>query len=275
MERKKRANKRRRLSLQILERRDLLAADPFGTNDLQPLDVGRDGAVTALDALRVINALNRASVVNRSDRADPSDSPGMFIDVNGDGAGTTLDVLRIINALTRQSPIIAATLRNDTAPANSTNLDLVTSDYSLDLSVSVGDLGDERVRLRVGEMSESSLVDITERFEGNRATLSSDDIDEILGQELSDGDHRFQVQLGSNEIEFVLSVDHSPPEISLDLDSDSDTGARGDGVTTLGSVDLRGQSEPNALVVIERLGLEVISDASGGFQFSNGFSFAR
>lgn len=57
-----------------------------------PTDVNRDGRVTPLDALLVINHLNAASW-NQSFRPD----------VNNDNTVTPLDILRIINHLNRQS----------------------------------------------------------------------------------------------------------------------------------------------------------------------------
>ena len=73
-----------------------------------PLDVNEDGLVTPLDALLVINLLNRsgpASVeplsVNRSGpgSVEPLFAPTYYPDVNGDRRVTPLDALLVINAL--------------------------------------------------------------------------------------------------------------------------------------------------------------------------------
>src|SRR6056297_1035051 len=105
---------RRRHAVERLEKRELLAAVAFGTNPLQPLDVNRDGAVTSIDAFRIINALARAG--NPAGGIDPADEVGNFVDVSGDGKGSALDAFNVINALSRGRPILAAKLINDSGP---------------------------------------------------------------------------------------------------------------------------------------------------------------
>lgn len=192
-----------------LEARHLLAGASFGTNPLQPLDVTRDGSVTAVDALRVINALNRA----RGSSADPANNVGSFIDVTGEGEGTALDALRIINALNRESPLIAATLPKDSAPADRVDLalDLLTNDYSIDLNVSVSDLGDRSVRMRFD--NGGAFFDITDQFTEGTAQLTEEEIDGYFGGAFPDGDHPITVQIGQDgsAINFVLTVDRSGP----------------------------------------------------------------
>lgn len=209
--RKKRSDRavgtRRRL-FERLEPRYMLAANPFGTNQLQPLDVTRDGSVTALDALRVINALNRSG----QSSADPENSPGSFIDVTGDGFGTALDALRVINALNINSPVIAGTLPFDSFPTDRPDLgfDLVTNDYSFLLHVSVGTLGDRAVNIR---FDDSQLSDISDRFIDGTARLSQADIDALWGAPLQDGEYPVHVQIGDDgsQIDFVLEVDREAP----------------------------------------------------------------
>ncbi|WDQ17691.1 dockerin type I domain-containing protein [Rhodopirellula sp. P2] len=72
------------------------------TNLLQPSDVSGDGEVSALDALRVINALNAAgaSEINIGNEALEQ---GNYYDVTGDGKVTSLDALRVINSLSSSS----------------------------------------------------------------------------------------------------------------------------------------------------------------------------
>ncbi len=72
-------------------------------NVLQPVDVNGDGLVTPLDALIVINRLNR---IAESALPDPSPSEpfgGNYYDVSGDRHITPLDALRVINHLNRAS----------------------------------------------------------------------------------------------------------------------------------------------------------------------------
>ncbi len=69
-------------------------------NAISPFDVNRDGRVSPLDALLVINRLNR-----ESDRTLPSTNPlaQLFYDTNRDGAISPIDVLLIINELNGRS----------------------------------------------------------------------------------------------------------------------------------------------------------------------------
>jgi len=72
-------------------------APPPWQNKHWALDVNDDGLVTALDALIVINHINRHGI-GSADTPPPPGSP-TFVDVNGDRFITPLDVLIIINFL--------------------------------------------------------------------------------------------------------------------------------------------------------------------------------
>jgi len=199
---------RRRHVIEQLESRQLLAADPFGRNELQRLDVNRDGRVGAVDALRVINALNRG----RSNVVDPALSVGSFIDVDGDGRGTPVDALRVINALNRRFPVIAATFPEDSAPEGRRDLefDLRTNDYRFDLSISNGQLGNSLVELQIG--TEGPFVNVSNRFSGGVANFSAANIDAIFGSPLPDGEHQITARIpGGSSIQFVMTVDRQTP----------------------------------------------------------------
>jgi predicted outer membrane repeat protein len=82
-------------------------------NLAQPSDVSNDGAVTAVDALRIINELGRRlfSDSGTAHLNAPSDSftwPNSYFDQNGDGKATALDALRVINQLSRITNASAA-----------------------------------------------------------------------------------------------------------------------------------------------------------------------
>ncbi len=83
----------RRIRVEALERRELMAADlrGFQHNRFDPEDVNDDGAVSAADVLIVINSMNR--------NAEPESTN--FIDVNEDGQRSPLDALLVINRLNR------------------------------------------------------------------------------------------------------------------------------------------------------------------------------
>ena len=70
-------------------------------NKVAPLDVSGDGKVSAGDAIRVVNFLNRvgSSAIRRSTTAEGESAS--FLDVSGDNRVTALDAIRVINALAR------------------------------------------------------------------------------------------------------------------------------------------------------------------------------
>jgi len=72
------------------------SASPW-TNPRNPLDVNDNGEVQPLDALLIINDLNRKGnrPLGQNDPAPP------FLDVNGDGSVSPIDALRVINHLNR------------------------------------------------------------------------------------------------------------------------------------------------------------------------------
>lgn len=79
------------------------------TNPLERLDVNADRHITAVDALQVINALNRDRLLQPGSNSvliDPKDQTApfslSFIDVTADGNLAPLDALRVINYLNRR-----------------------------------------------------------------------------------------------------------------------------------------------------------------------------
>ena len=91
-----RAEKHRGLRMELLEGRQLLAADLSLHNRLIPEDVNKDFTVSPLDALLVINALNRRGKGGGEGEAS---SANRFVDVSGDGIVSPLDALLVINQL--------------------------------------------------------------------------------------------------------------------------------------------------------------------------------
>ncbi|MEL6110464.1 MAG: dockerin type I domain-containing protein, partial [Planctomycetota bacterium] len=87
-----RAPKKRRLSTQALEQRQMLAGDVDMHNSIIPTDVNGDWETTPRDALNVINYIGRAGGAEQEDTAPT----GMF-DVNNDGNITPIDALIVVN----------------------------------------------------------------------------------------------------------------------------------------------------------------------------------
>lgn len=107
-------------------------------------------------------------------------------------------------------------------------------------------------------------------------TQVSDGTAEFTTDELDDGTYEFtatvengcgHVSLPSDVLEVV--IDAAEPEISVELDPDSDTPPVGDDETAESTVTLRGETEPNLTVTLEETGATATADANGGFVFED------
>jgi hypothetical protein len=75
-------------------------SDRVWTNPLEPLDTDGDGRVTPVDALVIINELNRRQGSFELTEDRPPEA--YYFDVNDDGWVTPIDALRVINELNRR-----------------------------------------------------------------------------------------------------------------------------------------------------------------------------
>ncbi|MCA9141617.1 MAG: tandem-95 repeat protein [Planctomycetaceae bacterium] len=93
----------RSLRTESLENRMMLAGDVFysvTTNPFDSEDVNRDGHVTALDALAVINAMSAQNSVAQAEGSAQAGGKIEFdVDVNADGHLSPIDALKVINEL--------------------------------------------------------------------------------------------------------------------------------------------------------------------------------
>ena len=83
-------------------------------NPRDPLDVSGEGTIAPLDALLVINELNRAGA-RMLDPPQAGTEPPPYLDVNGDGMIAPIDALLVINALNARPA--AASLQAEAEPA--------------------------------------------------------------------------------------------------------------------------------------------------------------
>ncbi len=90
------AERGRRLHLESLEGRRLMAADLQFHNQLIAEDVNRDFHISPVDALLVVNALNGRARNSASGEGEPTTA---FVDVSGDGRLSPVDALLVINRL--------------------------------------------------------------------------------------------------------------------------------------------------------------------------------
>lgn len=128
-------DRQRRLSLELLEGRHLLAASPW-TNPLDPHDATGDGEITARDALVIINQISRDHVKGLISVAPPILGPAgvgksFHFDTTGDGRITALDALRSINHMAKDRALAEGDQVVDPSPPPTDRagiVDLVLSD---------------------------------------------------------------------------------------------------------------------------------------------------
>lgn len=136
----------RRLLMESLEKRELMASD--FTNPFYPMDVNRDSRISALDALVVINRLNKDGAIPLSGmEANPLGSD--MIDVDGDSHLSPLDALSVINYINsgraegELSPVAGLRYRFFRANADGTPgaelPDVITATSQPDVEVNVGE----------------------------------------------------------------------------------------------------------------------------------------
>lgn len=124
-----------------------LRSDNDWTNPLLPLDVNNSGGVTAIDALQILNQLNRRDLMVGSSGLVAAatlgaDFPGKFYDTNRDLLLTPVDALRVINFLAKSNapnseqqslaPSISLAFKieaDQTEPTTIGPLDVATVDY--------------------------------------------------------------------------------------------------------------------------------------------------
>ncbi|WP_232530000.1 Ig-like domain-containing protein [Rosistilla oblonga] len=89
------------------------------TNPINNTDVNGSGEVTALDALRIINAINRGTIYDKTnklvDAATIDPSVFAFLDVNHDYHLTALDALLVINELNRNPTKVQSELAGESS----------------------------------------------------------------------------------------------------------------------------------------------------------------
>jgi hypothetical protein len=107
-DRSQRRSSNRRLILENLENRTVMAGDCFH-NFMLPEDADANGSVTPLDALVVIDRINQ-SFSNRPSRSNATTDLAL-VDVDADNSLSPLDALGVINHLNAQTTLGSGTAR--------------------------------------------------------------------------------------------------------------------------------------------------------------------
>ena len=133
-----------RLRIDALESRHLMAAD-WQNADL-PCDVDNNQVVVALDALLVINSINRDGP--RTLTGKPSGASDPRYDTNGDGELSAVDALVVINAINRALPTLFAS--TSLAPNVDSDSNGVLSQSSVSLDGTTGPYSKVSIQLQLG-----------------------------------------------------------------------------------------------------------------------------
>lgn len=136
-----RALHRKSLSIEALEKRELLAGDAvaFQHNYLNRYDVNNDRLITARDVLAVTNQMNRGGEAEQAD----TEGGGMYYDVNADHDVTAVDALGVINAISRGEEV--GELIELLLTARDLNDDAIVPDANGEINVEVGEVFDLEV----------------------------------------------------------------------------------------------------------------------------------
>jgi len=157
-----RARLARRLRMESLEGRALMATDLQFHNELIAEDVNQDFSVSPIDALLVINALNKTRTA--SGEGEGGAKGALLADVSGDGVVSPLDALMVINRLNAEGegPILKYEVRITDTSGNEITQASVGQTFRI--NVYVQDLLNVRPR-QVGVFS--AAVDLDLRVSGD------------------------------------------------------------------------------------------------------------
>ncbi|MCO6456283.1 MAG: Ig-like domain-containing protein, partial [Pirellulaceae bacterium] len=248
----------RRPLLEALEDRRLLASD--WTDEFNSRDVNGDWLVAPVDALILINKINRDGS-GPLPLPRPADTPSY--DTNGDGRLAPVDVLAVVDTINNDSsgPLVTTALVNDTAAGGTTNSDLLTFDVRV-----AGQVNDATgIRTLRGIWNNQTLDVAFTRggqytFVPPAATDGSQDGPQTIRLVATDA--------RGNSTTQTLNVmfDTTPPvPASLGLTAATDTGtSSNDGITNLVSPTAQLTIEPGSFVRLLLDGTQVGSETTGG-----------
>lgn len=208
--------RQRKLQHESLEQRMLLTADITAQNPVQPLDVNGDARVTALDALIVLNHLNRVG-------PGPISKPTAvgFLDATGSGSVTAKDPLIILNALYAREALIGARLLEDGGPEGIYQRDFVSNQYGFEIAVT--NRRNEPVEIRINGDTNDPFVDIDSWLTAG-GIFDEQTIDTIAGSPLADGNHVVEIRHAGETVSLSFTLDRQSPTLAIDPFSKSPDG---------------------------------------------------
>ncbi|MBI2825266.1 MAG: hypothetical protein HYX69_11330 [Planctomycetia bacterium] len=209
----------RRLHVEPLEERRLLAAAAPWSNPNEPLDVNGDGFISPIDALIVINRLNKFGTL--PDLTPGTSEPPPYYDTFPDDGLAPLDALLVLSRLNgdRTGPDIALGLANDTAPGGQKNTDGVTSDATIGGTVT----DQSKILTLTGRVDSGPATSLLPMLgQGGSLVLSPATLAALKGAPLADGPHVLYLagmdalgQTTTREVSFTLKT--GSPTVTLSI----------------------------------------------------------
>jgi RHS repeat-associated protein len=192
-----------------------------------------------------------------------------------DAGGLSVEKVLSLSVLDTTAPLIQAGLAYDTAPNGQTNTDSLTSDPSIQGTVT--DNGSvAQLRAWFNGQTHDQAQSVQPSPNGNgQFQLSRAQLETIYGRLLGDGQYTFNLEAvdgagNASTVAIHFTLDTTAPAIAgFNLASGSDTAPTGDFKTKQSVVDVVGQSDPNALVKLINTGTTLTVDGTGQFQFTN------
>jgi YD repeat-containing protein len=190
-----------------------------------------------------------------------------------DADGSSIEKVLSLTVLDTTAPLIQAGLARDTAPNGQTNTDGLTSDPSIQ-----GTVTDNGTVAQLSAWFDGQTPSQAQSIQpsGNgQFQLSRAQLETIYGRLLGDGQYTLNLNAidaagNASSLAIHFTLDTAAPAIAgINLAPGSDTAPTGDFKTKQSIVDLAGQSEPNAQVKLINTGTAIDVDGTGQFQFTN------
>jgi hypothetical protein len=183
-------------------------------------------------------------------------------------------VIRSVHEL--EAPVITAGLAHDTAAGGTTNTDGITSDATIQGTLSSLPLVDS-LTARFDNNADSTAVDILSSVNADGTfTLTPSQLQQINGSALSQGAHTLHLTaldnlgniVATKNVTFTLDST-APVAPTLNLSPASDSAPTGDNQTTNATVSLIGTTEAAATVKLQPTGTTATAGGSGNFTIDN------
>lgn len=242
---------------------DALAADPS-----KPLDADGDGTLDPFkDGRLLFRYLGHVT--------DEQLLAGSVLGANAsrtDALAITTFLATIDPAQDTTPPIVTAGLQTDTglSPSDAITSEATITGHLADVNLITGLTGVFDAT-PVGSFTDilADLNRLTGEF-----TLTPFRLAQLAGGTLADGAHTLHLQATdargnqtANFFDVGFTLDRTTPTPTFGLALTSDSGTLGDQQTEAGRVTLIGQTDPNATVVLQSLGLTTLATSTGTFQF--------